>query len=62
MDKHTEAAYDLTKGNGMMIVNIHRGKGERAGIVYAELIAKDGHLLISATLDYIVEKLSVLGK
>ena len=38
------------------IVNIRRGKG--SGIL-ATLVNKDGEVLISATLDYIIEALEV---
>ena len=43
---------------GYTITNIHRGKGAREHIVYANLVGRDGTLLISATLQYIVEKLT----
>lgn len=43
--------------DGCQIVNIRRGRGARAGIVYAKLVDKDGNLLISATLDYITSAL-----
>jgi hypothetical protein len=39
------------------IVNIKRGKGSRSHIIYATLISKRGDLLISATLEYILEAL-----
>ncbi|MNF74927.1 hypothetical protein D3C85_631910 [compost metagenome] len=42
-----------------VICNVHRGKKEqgRDHIIYAELRSKSGELLISATLDYVVEAL-----
>lgn len=40
---------------GARIVNIHWGSGGvRSSILYAELVDRDGNLLISARLDYIV--------
>ncbi len=42
---------------GAKIVNIKRGKGERACYIYAQLVASDGTLLINATLDYIFQAL-----
>jgi hypothetical protein len=35
------------------LANVHRGKGERAHYVYGDLVAEDGRLLVSATLDYL---------
>jgi hypothetical protein len=41
--------------NGCKLVNIRRGKGERACYIYAHLLTKDSSkILISATLDYIL--------
>jgi hypothetical protein len=39
------------------IVNIRRGTDDKSQWVYANLVDKDGKLLISATLDYIIERL-----
>jgi hypothetical protein len=44
--------------DGCQVVDIRRGRGARAGIVYAKLVDKDGNLLISATLDYITSALT----
>jgi len=38
---------------GCTIVNIRRGKGNRSHFIYANLVDKDGNIIISATLDYI---------
>jgi hypothetical protein len=43
--------------DGCQVVDIRRGRGARTGIVYAKLVDKDGNLLISGTLDYIVSAL-----
>ena len=43
--------------DGCQVVNIRRGKGVRASVVYANLVDKNGNLLISATLDYIMTAL-----
>ena len=43
---------------GSRIVNIRFGKENRSHILYANLVDKDGGLLIAATLDYIVEVLN----
>ena len=43
---------------GCKIVDIERGKGSRNKLIYAKLIGPDGSLLISATLEYIYERLS----
>jgi hypothetical protein len=43
---------------GMRITNIRRGKGIREAIIYAHLEDKDGNLIISATLEYIVAALN----
>jgi hypothetical protein len=42
-----------------IIKNVHRGKKSqnREHFIYADLYSEDGELLISATLDYIVEAL-----
>jgi len=39
------------------ITNIHRGKGNRRHIIYAELCDNKNELVISATLDYIKERI-----
>ena len=39
------------------IVNIRKGKGNRSNIIYAKLVDENGELIISATLDYIIERL-----
>ena len=52
---------DKFKGSfpvGCEIVDIKRGKGSRNKFIYARLIGPDGNLLISATLDYIYERLT----
>jgi len=43
--------------DGCRVVDIRRGRGARARIVYARLVDKNGNLLISSTLDYIVSAL-----
>jgi hypothetical protein len=40
------------------IVDIRRGSGERSHLIYAQLVNDKDELLISATLDYIVEALA----
>ena len=40
---------------GCSITNIRRGTGDKSQWIYANLVDKDGKLLISATLDYITE-------
>lgn len=40
------------------ITNIKRGKGERSCYIYATLVNEKGEILISATLDYIVDTLT----
>lgn len=52
IDSSMNSEYD-----GCRIVNIRRGKGTRAGIVYAQVVDKNGNLLISATLDWITAAL-----
>ena len=52
---------DKFKGSfpvGCKIIDIKRGKGSRNKFIYAKLIGPDGFLLISATLEYIYERLS----
>lgn len=46
---------------GCTITNLRQGEGPRCCFIYADLIAPNGTLLISATLDYINEKLVVNG-
>ena len=43
---------------GCTITNIRNGKGRRQNIVYADLVDRDGVLIISATLPYIADQLS----
>ena len=43
---------------GCKIVDIERGKGSRKKFIYAKLVGPDGGLLISATLEYIYERLN----
>ena len=52
IDSSMNSEYD-----GCQIVNIRRGKGPRADIIYAQVVDKNGNLLISATLDYITAAL-----
>jgi hypothetical protein len=42
---------------GVVIRRIRRGEGYRDQWIYAELVDRDGNLLISATLDYICDEL-----
>jgi hypothetical protein len=48
----------MNKYDTATITNVRRGKGTRSNIIYANLVAADGELLIAATLDYIVEALA----
>ena len=41
------------------IVDIKRGTGNRSHYIYAALVNEKGELLISATLDYIVDALAI---
>lgn len=43
--------------DGIVIRRIRRGEGARDQYVYAELVDRDGKLLISATLEYICDEL-----
>lgn len=43
---------------GATIKNIRRGRGTRRTWIYADLIAADGRVLASATIEYIVRVLS----
>ena len=43
---------------GCTITHIRNGKGRRQNIVYADLVDRDGVLIISATLSYIADQLS----
>ena len=43
---------------GCTINNIRNGSGQRSDTVYANLVAPDGSLIISATLSYINEQLT----
>lgn len=45
------------KYKGASITNIRRGKGDRNVYVYAEIITANGELLVSALLDYCVERM-----
>lgn len=40
------------------IINIHKGKGKRSSIIYAQLVDKEGQLLISVDLPYIMQALN----
>jgi hypothetical protein len=46
----------------MEIRNIRYGKGRRSHILYAELYAENGELLIGATLEYIYKRIPKLLK
>jgi len=43
---------------GCTITNIRKGVGKRQKVVYADLVDRDGVLIISATLSYIAGQLS----
>ena len=47
--------FDYSKYEGAVIRNIRRGRGN---ILYAELVAADGELIIGATLEYITKALN----
>lgn len=47
---------------GAVIKNIHRGKGFRFEIVYASIYSAKDELLVSATLDYCVERMNDVSK
>lgn len=40
------------------IIDIRRGSGKRSHLIYAQLVNDKDELLISATLDYVVEALA----
>jgi hypothetical protein len=42
---------------GAKITNVRRGKGARQVYIYAQLQSASGEILISATLDYIMQAL-----
>lgn len=42
---------------GAKIVSIQQGKNERSHITYAQIRSDDGRLLVSATLEYCVERM-----
>ena len=46
----------LTFPEDCKIVNIRTGSGDRKHLVYADLVDSGGTLLISATLQYITER------
>jgi hypothetical protein len=62
MYKLNEDDKDYPFPTGCTIRDIHPGKGERAGYIYASLYDKNGVLLISATLDYIYKQLKVMSE
>jgi hypothetical protein len=43
---------------GCTITDIRRGRAGRSDWIYAKLVRPDGELLISATLDYILDALN----
>lgn len=47
----------MNKYDTAIIKNIKRGTGGRRHIIYAQLVAADGELLIAATLDHIIDAL-----
>jgi hypothetical protein len=52
---------NITDYSKCTIVNIHRGKASdnRSHIIYANLIDDKGQLVISATLDYIIDTIKL---
>jgi len=50
----------MNKLEGWNITNIRRGKGTRRHIIYAELRDNNNGLVISATLDYIEQRIREL--
>lgn len=52
VDKKNES---INEYDGAKIVNIRRGAGRRDEFVYAQLVSSTGELLVSASLDDIVE-------
>ena len=47
--------------NGCTITNIIQEEGARSGLIYARLVGPDGQIIISATLEYIYERLVESG-
>ena len=46
---------------GSIITNIKRGKGKREHLTFACIVAPNGELLVSATLDYCCEAIQDRG-
>lgn len=49
--EHAQAYKDAT------ITNIHRGQGNRFQFIYATITSKTGEILVSATLDYCMDRM-----
>jgi hypothetical protein len=48
--------------DGYTITNIHRGKETRRHVIYAQLKDEKGELVISATFEYIYDKIREMSK
>lgn len=46
------------KYEGATIGQIRRGKGHRSKYIYAKIFAKDGEVLVSADLEYCVQRMT----
>lgn len=57
MENHELTKEDAQKYKGAVISHIQRGKGPRFCTTYAHIHAANGELLVSATLEYCVDRM-----
>jgi hypothetical protein len=57
MDAGTLSSEHAQNYKGATITNIHRGKGNRSKVIYATIVDSKGFTIVSADLDYCVQRM-----